>query len=84
MRGEWKAGKLQLSWAAADGEVYGYDLFRKLSGENEFKRLSALPARLTRFFDAEATSGLEASYFVKAYNLAGRRSAASEVVSIES
>ncbi|MCC6574036.1 MAG: NADH:flavin oxidoreductase [Planctomycetes bacterium] len=78
---EHKNGRIYLRWnAASDNEgVYGYDVFRA-EGAGEFMRLTAVPGGLTTFIDGGCAPGVGYRYQVKAYDFAGNRSAASQVV----
>jgi dimethylglycine catabolism A len=77
-------GRVSLKWdAATDNEaVYGYDIWRATAGA-EFERIDAIPAPVTAYHDATAVAGLKYRYFVKAYDLAGNRSEASNTVEAE-
>lgn len=83
LRAELRAnGQVLLGWRAAEAEAgpYGYEIFRGVNG-GPLRRLTALRAR--RHADAGALAGNRYRYAVKAYDLAGRRSAASPEVEIE-
>lgn len=74
-------GRVSLKWGAAtDNEaVYGYDIWRA-TAQAEFERIDAIPAPVTAYHDATAVAGLKYRYFVKAYDLGGNRSPASNLV----
>lgn len=85
LKAEWKAGKVQLVWSAASDneEVYGYEVWRREDlADAEFERVTALPGRVTRYADVEASEGESYAYRVRAYDLAGNRSAWSGTVEV--
>jgi 2,4-dienoyl-CoA reductase-like NADH-dependent reductase (Old Yellow Enzyme family) len=74
-------GRVSLKWhAATDNEqVYGYDIWRAVE-QGEYERIDAIPAPVTAYHDTTAVGGLQYRYYVKAYDLGGNRSPASNVV----
>jgi hypothetical protein len=59
--------------------VYGYDIWRAVE-QGEYERIDAIPAPVTAYHDTTAVGGLQYRYYVKAYDLGGNRSPASNVV----
>jgi hypothetical protein len=84
LRAELKPGAVLLTWnTAADNEhVYGYDIYRSVNG-GSFEHLWATRGDMkTHYEDAMAAGGATYAYYVRAYDLAGNRSAPSNVVTV--
>ncbi len=77
------SGRISLRWhPASDNEaVYGYDIWRAV-GEGEFERVDAVPSPVTAYHDGAVVAGLGYRYRVQAYDLAGNRTAWSEIAAI--
>lgn len=72
-------GQIFLSWNSASDneEVYGYELYRSVNG-GDFAHLASL--KRTTHYDLNVTAGEDYRYYVVAYDLAGNRSAMSNIV----
>ncbi|MEE9312024.1 MAG: NADH:flavin oxidoreductase, partial [Planctomycetota bacterium] len=81
---EFKSGKVTLKWSEAnDNEgIHGYDIFRTVA-ESPSCRIDAAPAGLTTFHDTSVVRGIEYSYSVQAFDLAGNRSVMSNQSAIK-
>src|SRR5207247_5880633 len=72
-----EAGRVHLFWkAAADAEgVYGYEILRSESGERE---IHLTTVKGCSYNDYDVVAGVTYTYRVRAYDLAGNRSEASD------
>lgn len=77
-----EAGGVRLRWTPALGEVYGYEVHRAADG-GPFEHLTSVRGDMKpEASDAGADSGRTYGYYVRAYELGGRKSARSNVVSL--
>lgn len=76
-------GRVELHWdAATDNEaVYGYDVLRGV-GDGPLEHLRSVRGPRTSFSDEKAVHGERYRYAVRAYDLAGNRSALSEELAV--
>lgn len=83
LRATESAGRVRLDWEVAQDneEVYGYAIFRSVNG-GEFTFLTSAKGNATGHFDMTAIAGFSYSYHVKAYDLAGNRSRASNAATV--
>ncbi|MCL2167169.1 MAG: hypothetical protein FWH49_07785, partial [Clostridiales bacterium] len=89
-------GLVMLRWDEADmpesGIIIGYDVERKLTGENEFTRRNEVPVAISHmlddragymesvvFFEEEVENGVGAQYRIRALDIFGRASGYSDV-----
>lgn len=74
-------GQVYLEWkeASDNEEIYGYEIFRSEDGR-EFERLNAI--KRTHTYDMTVVGGRRYAYYVRAYDLAGNRSAPSNEASV--
>ena len=75
-------GRVRVEWEQAEDEhgVYGYEIFRAVSG-GAYVHLSS--SSTNRYTDDVALAGNTYRYMIKAYDFAGNRSAESEPASID-
>lgn len=75
-------GQVLVSWSAPPSAPYGYQLLRAVGGGVLLHRAS-IRGRSQRFEDREVTGGHTYRYALRAYDVAGRRGAASASVSVD-
>ena len=71
---------MKLAWKRALGAPTGYDVFRAEAG-GETRIVEAVKG--AKFADRLALGGLAYTYYVRAYDAAGRPSAPSETIRVE-
>ncbi len=76
-------GHVRISWdAARDAGVYGYEVWRSTDGM-PFQMISAIRGNMhPTYQDSSAVAGAALRYYVRAYSLAGSKSAPSNTVEI--
>lgn len=77
LRLEEREGEVRLSWARAAGDIAGYDIYRAMDGGPP--RI-AEAVKGTRFVDRGVLGGISYTYYVRAYDRAGRMSPPSQAV----
>ncbi|MCZ6691602.1 MAG: NADH:flavin oxidoreductase [Planctomycetota bacterium] len=79
-----EAGRILLSWdeATDNEEIYGYEIFRSRNDE-PFDHHTAVRSVTRKFADTRVVGGDRYSYYVKAYDLAGNRSPATQTVVVD-
>lgn len=73
-------GRVRLAWRRPQGEVAGYDVHR---AEDDGEALIVEAVKSAKFTDRLALGGLRYSYYVRAYDSAGRHSPPSNSISID-
>ncbi len=73
-------GRVRLDWRKPLGEVAGYDIHR---AEDEGEAIILEAVKSAKFTDRLALGGLRYSYYVRAYDRAGRHSPPSNSISID-
>ncbi len=78
-------GYVRLAWTPArdDEDVYGYEIHRA-RGDGTFEHVQSVTGAMKpEFNDTKAVAGYRWRYFVRAYDLAGHKSAPSNVAEID-
>lgn len=78
-----RTGAIRLSWKAAkDNEaVMGYEIWRSENAGRSFEHIYSVSVSM--YTDTLAVSGVAYQYYVRAYDLAGNKSAPSNIAAIE-